>query len=179
MVEAVALLGVLLFGILKGVVVAAIASILLLIQHVARSHVAFLGRIPGTRRFSDLARHQDNERNPGVLAFRVESGIVYFNADHVFGVVLDRVEAEAKTLRLVVCDLSTSPNIDLAGAKMLLELQTEVAKHGVILRLVEAHASVRDLLRIEGAEDRVGRIDRFSTVADVIERFQKNATLAD
>jgi high affinity sulfate transporter 1 len=175
-VAAVALVGVLLFGILKGVLIAAIASILLLIHHVARPHVAFLGRIPGTRRFSDLARHQDNERIPGVLAFRVESGIVYFNVDHVFRVVLDRVEAELKTLRLVICDLSTSPNIDLAGARMLLELQTELAKRGVILRLVEAHASVRDLLRIEGAEDRVGRIDRFETVADVIEHFQKNGS---
>jgi MFS superfamily sulfate permease-like transporter len=113
---------------------------------------------------------------PGVLAFRVESGIVYFNVGHVFRVVLDRVEAELKTLRLVICDLSTSPNIDLAGARMLLELQTELAKRGVILRLVEAHASVRDLLRIEGAEDRVGRIDRFATVADVIEHFQKNGS---
>jgi len=175
-VAAVALVGVLLFGILKGVVVAAIASILLLIHHVARPHVAFLGRIPGTRRFSDLTRHQDNERIPGVLAFRVESGIVYFNVDHVFRVVLDRVEAEVKTLRLVVCDLSTSPAVDLAGARMFLELHTELAKHGIILRLVEAHASVRVLLRMEGAEDRVGRIDRFETVADVIDHFQKNTT---
>jgi high affinity sulfate transporter 1 len=151
-VAAVALVGVLLFGVLKGVVVAAIASILLLIQQVARSHVAFLGRIPGTRRFSDLARHQDNERIPGVLAFRVESGIFYFNVDHVFRVVLDRVEAEVRTLRLVVCDLSTSPAVDLAGARMILDLHTELAKRGIILRLVEAHASVRDLLRMEGAE---------------------------
>ena len=166
-------MGVLLFGILKGVVVAAIASILLLIHHVARPHVAFLGRIPGTRRFSDLARHENNERIPSVLAFRVEAGIVYFNVDHVFRVVLERIEAEVKTLRLVVCDLSTSPNIDLAGARMFLDLHTELAKRGIILRLVEAHASVRDLLRIEGAEDRVGRIDRFATVDDVIEHFQK------
>jgi high affinity sulfate transporter 1 len=174
MIAAVALVGVLLFGILKGVLIAAVASILLLIQHVARPHVAFLGRIPGTRRFSDLARHQDNEQIPGVLVFRVESAMLYFNVDHIFRVVLDRIEAEIKTLRLVVCDLSTSANIDVAGAKMLLELQTELAKHGLVLRLVEAHASVRDLLRIEGIEDRVGRIDRFSTVADVIENFQKN-----
>jgi hypothetical protein len=130
-VAAVALVGVLLFGILQGVVVAAIASILLLIHH-----VAFLGRIPGTRRFSDLARHQDNERIPGVLAFRVESGIVYFNVDHVFQVVLDRVEAKVKTLRLVVCDLSTSPAVDLAGARMFLDLHTELAKRGIILHLV-------------------------------------------
>jgi hypothetical protein len=49
----------------------------------------------------------------------------------------------------------------------------DLAKRGIILRLVEAHASVRDLLRIEGAEDCVGRIDRFAMVADVIEHFQK------
>lgn len=174
-VAAVALVGVILFGILNGVLVAAVASILLLLHRAARPHVAFLGRIPGTRRFSDLARHQDNERIPGVLAFRVESGIVYFNVDHILRVVLDRIEAEGKSIRLVICDLSTSPAVDLAGAKMFLELQTELARREIILRLVEAHASVRDLLRIEGAENRVGRIDRFATVADVVEHFQKNS----
>jgi sulfate permease, SulP family len=172
-VAAVALVGVILFGILNGVLVAAVASILLLLHRAARPHVAFLGRIPGTRRFSDLGRHQDNERIPGVLAFRVESGIVYFNVDHILRVVLEHVEAEGKSIRLVICDLSTSPAVDLAGAKMFLELQTELARREIILRLVEAHASVRDLLRIEGAENRVGRIDRFATVADVIDHFQK------
>ena len=108
-----------------------------------------------------------------MLAFRVESVIVYFNVDHVFRIVLERVEAEGKSLRLIVCDLSTSPTVDLAGAKMFLDLHAELAKRRMILRLVEAHASVRDLLRIEGAEDRVGRIDRFATVDDVIEHFQK------
>jgi MFS superfamily sulfate permease-like transporter len=172
-VAAVALVGVLLFGILNGVVFAALVSIVLLLHHVARPHVAFLGRIPDTRRFSDLARHRDNQETPGVLAFRVESPIVYFNVDHVFQIVLDRVEAAGESLRLVVCDLSTSPTVDLAGAKMFLDLQTELAKRRLSLRLVEARASVRDLLRMEGAEDRVGRIDRFETVDEVIEHFQK------
>ena len=54
---------------------------------------------------------------------------------------------------------------------MFLDLHTELANYRMILRLVEAHASVRDLLRIEGAEDRVGRIDRFSTVGEIIEHF--------
>jgi high affinity sulfate transporter 1 len=169
----IALASVLLLGILKGVIVAAVASILLLLQRVAHPHVAFLGRIPGTRRFSDRSRHQSNEPIPAVLAFRVESGIVYFNVDHVLRVVLDRVATEGESLRLVVCDLSTSPAIDLAGAKMFLNLQAELAKRAIVLRLVEARASVRDLLRLEGAEERVGTINRFATLADVIEDFQK------
>ena len=89
--------------------------------------------------------------------------------------MLDRVEAEVKTLRLVVCDLSTSPAVDLAGARMFLDLHSELAKRRIILRLVEAHASVRDLLRVEGAGDRIGRIDRFATLAYAIEHFQKSA----
>ena len=172
-VAMIALVGVLLFGILKGVIVAAVASILLLLHRVAQPHVAFLGRIPGTRRYSDSARHQSNEQVPGVLAFRVEAGLVYFNVDHVLRVVLERVQAAGNSLRLVVCDLSTSPSIDIAGAKMLLHLEAELAKRSIILRLVEARASVRDLLRLEGAEERVGAIDRFATLADVIEHFQK------
>jgi sulfate permease, SulP family len=172
-VAMIALVGVLLLGILKGVIVAAVASILLLLQRVAHPHVAFLGRIPGTRRFSDMSRHQSNEPIPGVLAFRVESAIVYFNAENVFRAVLDRVATAGKAVQLVVCDLSTSPTIDLAGAKMFLDLQAELAKQDKILRLVEARASVRDLLRLEGAEERVGTINRFATLADVIEDFQK------
>jgi sulfate permease, SulP family len=172
-VAAIALIGVLLLGILKGVVVAAIASILLLLKRVAHPHVAFLGRIPNTRRFSDLGRHQSNQRIPDVLVFRVESGFVYFNVDHILRVVLQRVDAEDESLRLVICDLSTSPAVDLAGVRMLFELQSTLIKRNIRFRLVEAHASVRDLLRLEGAEDRLGRIDRSEMVADVVEQYQK------
>jgi SulP family sulfate permease len=172
-VAAIALIGVLLLGILKGVVVAAIASILLLLKRVAHPHIAFLGRIPNTRRFSDLARHQSNQRIPDVLVFRVESGIVYFNVDHILRVVLQRVDAEGESLRLVICDLSTSPAVDLAGVRMLFELQSTFIKRNIRFRLVEAHASVRELLRLEGAEDRFGRIDRSEMVADVVEQYQK------
>ena len=91
-------------------------------------------------------------------------------------VVLERVQAAGNSLRLVVCDLSTSPSIDIAGAKMLLHLEAELAKRSIILRLVEARASVRDLLRLEGAEERVGAIDRLATLSDVIDNFQKVKT---
>jgi hypothetical protein len=61
---------------------------------------------------------------------------------------------------------------------MFLELYDELAKRRMTLHLVEARASVRDMLRIEGAEDRVGRIDRFETVNDVVEHFQKEGVPA-
>jgi len=173
LVAMVALLGVLWAGLLKGVLIGAIISLVLLIRRASSPHVAFLGRIPGARRYSDLERHPDNEATPGVLAFRVESGIVYFNAGHVFDTVLVRLEATGEPLKAVICDLSTSPNVDMAGARMLLTLHAELAKRGIAFRLVEARSTVRDMLRVEGVEKAVGHIDRFTALADAIEHFQR------
>jgi high affinity sulfate transporter 1 len=173
-VALVAVVGVLLLGILKGVLLAAVASILMLLRRVANPNVAFLGRIPGSRRFSDLARHPDNERIPGVLIFRVEASLLYFNADNVRQAVLERVRAEDSP-RLVVGDLSNSPYVDLSGARMLAKLSEDLAGRGAVLRLAETHAGVRDLLRAEGVEAQVGRIDRFTSVADAVEEFAPSA----
>jgi len=174
-VTMVAFAGVLVEGILRGVLLAAVVSILMLLRRAANPHVAFLGRIPNTRRFSDLARHLDNEPIDGVLAFRVESSLLYFNVENVQQAVLDRLRAQGTGVRLVVCDLSTSPYVDLAGARMLESLSDELAKRNVTLRVTDAHASVRDLLRAEGVDERVGGINRFASVADVVEHFQKEA----
>lgn len=168
-VAMIALVGVLFLGILKGVLLAAVASILMLIRRVADPHVAFLGRVPGTRRFSDLARHPENERVDGALLFRVEASLLYFNVENVLRAVLERVRESGA--RLVVCDLSTSPNVDVAGAAMLERLADTLASRGAVLRVVDARGTTRDLLRAEGLEEKIGRIDRFSSVADVLDAF--------
>jgi SulP family sulfate permease len=172
-VSMVAFAGVLVLGILKGVLLAAVVTILMLLRRAANPHVAVLGRIPNTRRFSDLARHPDNEPIDGVLAFRVEASLLYFNVENVQQSVLERVRAAGAGVRLVVCDLSTSPYVDLAGSRMLESLSDALAKQHIALRLVEVHATTRDLLRVEGLEAKVGDIDRFTSVADVVEGFQE------
>ncbi len=158
-------------GILRGVLLAALASILLLLRRTANPHVAFLGRIPGTRRYSDLLRHEDNERIEGVLAFRVEASLLYFNVENVAEAVIDRVRAEAGRVRMVVCDLSTSPFIDLAGARMLSKLSDDLARRGIAFRVTDARGTARDLLRAEGVDVKVGGIDRFTSLADAIDEF--------
>jgi high affinity sulfate transporter 1 len=175
LVATTALLGVLWAGLLKGVLLGAVISMLLLIRRVSHPHVAFLGRIPGAHRYSDLERHPDNESTPGVLPFRVESGIVYFNTEHIFDAVIARLNATREPVRLVICDLSTSTTVDMAGARMFLALHAELAKRGINFRLVEARSKVRDLLRVEGVEEKVGRIDRFTSLAHAIDDFHNAA----
>jgi SulP family sulfate permease len=166
---AIVLVAVLLLGILQGVLLGALASIVLLLIQASRPHVAFLGRIPGTAQFSDRDRHPENEAIPGVLAFRPEAALLYINAETVLTLVLARLKSEqASGLRLVVCDLSASPLLDLAGLAMLDKLQDELAARNIPLRIVGAHGPVRELLRAGGLDEKVGGVRRGIGLADVI-----------
>ncbi|MGB9396702.1 MAG: SulP family inorganic anion transporter [Pseudolabrys sp.] len=166
---AIAFGAVLLLGILQGILLAALASVLMLLARVSQPHVAFLGRVPGTNAYSDLDRHPENEPLRGILAFRPEASVIYVNADAVFESVLQHIRAaDSSALRLVVCDLSASPYVDLAGSQILHALCNELAALGIPLRIIGAHGWVRDLLRADGVAERVGGIDRAVTLDSLL-----------
>jgi MFS superfamily sulfate permease-like transporter len=152
--------------------VAVVVSLLLLIRRAAHPNVAFLGRIPGTRVFSDMARNPENEEVPAALVVRVESSLLYFNVEHVREAVRARIRSVPEPPRVVVFDLASSPMVDLAGARMLGALQGELKEQGAALRLVDARAAVRDILRAEKLDEHVGPIDRRVSVADVVDEYR-------
>ena len=160
---AIALVGVLALGILDGILLAAASSILLLLMRVSRPHVAFLGRVPGTSTYSDIARHPENESLRGVIAFRPEASLIYVNADAVLETVVAHLNAGPQ-IKLVVCDLSASPYLDLAGAAMLRDLYIDLSARRILLRIVGAHGAARDLLRSEEIDQKVGGLDRALTL---------------
>ena len=148
-VAMVAFASVLLLGILKGVLLAALVSMVLLIRRAAVPPVSRLGRLPGTNRFGDVGRNPDAHDVPGALIVRVEAGLLYFNAGHVRDEVQRLIAQAGESLRVVVWDMSTSPYVDIAGMRMLLDLARELAARGVEMRIAEAHLTVRDLIRKE------------------------------
>ena len=102
-----------------------------------------------------------------MLAFRVEASLVYFNVDHVLEMVLRRARGEPG-LRRVVYDLSSTPYVDVAGARMLRRLHDELAGNGIELRVVGAHSEVRDRLRFEKLQDWVGPINRHVSLHEAV-----------
>ena len=172
-----ALLGVLGSDLLHGVLIGAVISLVQLLRRASIPHVALLGRIPGTRRFSDCERHRDNEPIRGVLIFRPESDLVYFNVDHVRDQILDRTLAATPPPELVLLDLSAAPYVDLQSAHTLAGLAEELAASGIRLQAVEAHASVRDRLRGEGVDARLGGVNRVVSLADAVDTFTNRSRL--
>src|SRR5258708_7095476 len=128
--EAIALVSVLLLGTLQGVLFAALASIFLLLGRASQPNVAFLGRLPGTGRYSDSARHQGVEPLVGIIAFRPEASLLYINAETILATVLQALR-KSSDIKLVACDLSSSPYIDLAGTRLLHDLHDELAARHV------------------------------------------------
>ncbi|WP_028347552.1 SulP family inorganic anion transporter [Bradyrhizobium murdochi] len=150
---AIALISVLVLGILQGILLAAIASIFLLLARASQPNVAFLGRLPGTGRYADSARNPDVEPLVGIIAFRPEASLLYINAETVLETVLARVQAAPDT-KLVVCGLSSSPFIDLAGAKMLHDVHGELSARGIAFQIVGARGQVRDVLQADGLAEK-------------------------
>jgi high affinity sulfate transporter 1 len=170
---AIALFAVLLLGILQGVLLAAIASIFLLLARASRPNVAFLGRLPGSGRYSDSARHDGVEPLVGVIAFRPEASLLYINAETIMDTVLMSLR-RSPGIRLVACDLSASPYIDLAGARMLRDLYDELASRNVAFYIVGAHAQLRDLLRAEGLAEKTDSTNWLRSLDSVLGEGQSD-----
>ena len=76
--------------------------------------------------------------------------------------------ADAHDVRMMICDLSASPHIDLAGSRMLHALHGELTARGVALRVVGARGRVRDLLRADGLGEKVGGLARVVTLDSLL-----------
>ncbi|MNP95766.1 putative sulfate transporter [compost metagenome] len=170
----IALAGVLIWGILAGVLLATLVTLLLLLKAASKPHVAFLGRVPGTRVYTDLKRHPDNEEIDHTLIVRVESSIFYFNAEYIKEQILEKIYSEQGSLKTVILDLNSSPRVDIAGARFLKNLFIDLQAKNITLKIAEARSDVRDSLRSENLEILFGHISRSVSVDDLVQRAMQD-----
>lgn len=171
-VALIAFSGVIFFGILDGVVLAAVSSVVMILIAVSNPHIAILGRVPGTRRYTDAGRHPDNELIPGVFLFRVEASLLYFNADNIRKRLNEEIFSSEEAPECVIWDFSTTPYVDTAGAALIKKLYADLNARGIAFKIAEAHAEVRDILRAEKIEHLMGHISRKVSIDDLVTGMQ-------
>jgi high affinity sulfate transporter 1 len=172
-----ALLGVLGSGLLNGVLLGVVFSLMLLLRRASRPRVTELGRVPGTSYFADIARHPENERIDDVLVLRTEGALLYFNVDHIRDRVSAIMATQQTPVRLIVFFMGNVPHIDLAGVEFLLELDDKCRKSGIQFKLAEVHGPVREALR-RGEEQGKRLAEANQTVADVLRQWRGAAGTA-
>ncbi len=168
-----AFLGVLVFGMLDGVFVGVLVSLLVVVGRATYPNTATLGRVPNSDEFSDLSRHPENERVPGVLVYRVDAELFFANAPTIRQEVLDEVDGRKSPVSLVVFDMRSSPTIDLTAADTLVSLADDLAKRNIDFRLAEADGAVRDVLADTDSEKSFGDVPLNERVVTVIDDWQR------
>jgi MFS superfamily sulfate permease-like transporter len=171
-VAMIALAGVLVLGILKGVMLAVVMSLIFLIRRTAQANVAVLGKIGDTNHYSDVKHHADNIIFKDILVLRIESSILYFNAEHIREKIIKSMKTYGGNLRFIVLDLSASPYVDVSGSQMLVQLSNLFQSKGIKLKIVEAISTVREILRKQGMEETTGHISRMISIDDAVREFE-------
>jgi len=161
-------------GLLHGVLIGAVISLVLLLHRASTPHVAVLGRIPGTELYGDVVPNPENLITGGMYVFRADSAILYFNCAYLRDRFFHSLEQQHAPVRLAIWSLSTVADVDLAGAEMLLHLREELAQQGIAFELADARGPVRESLRAAGLEGHFGQIEANASVAVLL---QKNASL--
>lgn len=151
-----AFIGVLGLGILDGVVIGALLSLLLVIWRTSQSNISLLGRVPGQAQFTSMHENPESMPVPGMIIMSADSSIFYANAESIKGRIMELVREGGKPIHAVVLDIALTGHLDLAGAEMLAELHQELGKMGISLRLSRVQESARKMLDRMGITAQIG-----------------------
>ncbi len=166
--------GVLFLGVLPGVLLAVVLSLLWLLGVNSRPHDAILGRAPSVKGFHDIADYPGAATIPGLLLYRFDADLVFFNCDYFKARVLYHVNAAATPVEWVVIDASPINIIDYTAVKMLDDLRQELTSRGIVLASARAKQSLDRHFKTNWVDEQEKRPDRwvFTTIKAATAAFE-------
>ena len=152
--------GVVALGSINGILVAVALAIIRFVKHTARPSVELLGEEKGLPGLHSIDRHGAAQAIPGMVLFRFNAPLVFFNADHFKQCALSAAQASGKDLRWFVIDAIPISDIDINGLVVLKDLQQKLVSRNIQLvwagrqsellmcleRMGEPTAAVSDLI---------------------------------
>jgi high affinity sulfate transporter 1 len=167
----VALIGVLLFGTLQGIVVAIIVSMIGLASQTAQPRISVIGR----KRGADVLRpvspeHPDDETFEGLLIVRPEGRLFFVNEQYV----AERIDELVKQYqpRVLAIDMSRVSDIEYSALQELMEREKRATDSGVVVWFAALNPGVLEVVRKAGFDARLGRERLLFNARAAIERYQ-------
>ena len=125
--------GVVALGSINGILVAVTLAVVRFVKHTARPSVELLGEEKGLPGLHSIDRHGQAQAIPGMVLFRFNAPLVFFNADHFKQCALAAVRASGDDLRWFVIDAIPISDVDINGLAVLKDLQQKLASRNVKL----------------------------------------------
>jgi high affinity sulfate transporter 1 len=152
-----ALFSVLILGVLEGVIVGSLISLLMVIGRASQPRISVLGKIPGRPQFADINENKDIISIPGLLIVRPEEGMFYVNANALRDKIWEMILKADTPVQALVIDLEMTGDLDLSAAHTIAEMKKELEQRGVVLRLSRVQNSALRLLEASQILGVIGR----------------------
>ena len=168
----IACLGVLLFGTLKGIVIAIIVSMIGLASQTAYPRISVIGRKRGADVLRPLSpEHPDDETFEGLLILRPEGRLFFVNAQNVS----DQIDAliTKHQPRVLALDMSRVPDLEYSALQAMIEGDKRLTERGIVVWLVGLNPGVLEMVRNAGLADRLGRERMLFNARAAIERYKE------
>lgn len=171
------LLGVITVGILPGILIAIGLALIQLLKRASRPHDALLGEIPGKEGFFDVEKYPEAKPIPGLVVYRIDSSILFFNADHL------RVKSGAITAEIrpewFILDAESIPMIDTTAVDSFEKAITGLKQQGVTLAVARANDEVKEMLDRTGLTRIIGEGHIFRSVRSAVDAFRNRNNAGD
>ena len=141
-----AVLAVLAFGVLDGLLVAIAVSLVMLLRNLSETRVASLGKLGDSHNYVDIERHPEARVPVGVLIVRPESPLFFANADRIFAQIRAQIEV-GSAAHVVIVSLEESPDLDSTSIDTLSEFADYLHARSTRLLLTRVKDRVRDVLK--------------------------------
>jgi SulP family sulfate permease len=169
----VAFLGELFLGVLPGVALGVVMSLLVVIRRVTRPGTAVIGRMPDKETYRNVTFYPEAQTVPGLLIFRFDSALFFSSAEYFENEVLRRVAEAKEPIQRVLVDGETLNDIDTTGVDQLIKLHGNLQRAGIELTFAEVRDPVRDMMRRAGAEEVISAENFYGSVDEGVQAFLK------
>jgi SulP family sulfate permease len=167
---------VLVLGVIQGLFVGVMASMLSLLWRLNHPPVLVLARNPADGSYRDVARHEGDEHVPGLLIVRIESAIYFGNAQRIFDHVAALVAEAEPRPQVLVLDMSAVADIDTTAIVVARERAAALERAGIefwVARLTESAMAIAE--RTPRWPAMVASEEVYPSIAAAVEAFQRRS----
>jgi high affinity sulfate transporter 1 len=171
--------GELTLGVLQGIALGVVLSLLRVIYRASHPHGAVLGQVPGTEAYRSVERHSEAITFPGLLIWR-PGGDLFFASIGQLGDGLKAALAASRPPAIhVLVDAEAVNQIDVSASDALLNIIQELERQGITFAFARVRDYVRERMRLAGLEAIVGSANFHERVTDGVRAWQDKAGAPD
>ncbi len=156
------------FGVMAGMGLAVVISILNLVRRIARPHDGILGYVPGLAGMHNIDDYPDATQVPGLVVYRYDAPIVFANASNFLSRALNAVDEAPNTVQWFVLNAEANTEVDATAVDALHDLRIRLAGRGIIFAMARVKQGLfADLSRLEFVQE-VGEDRIFATLPTAV-----------